>query len=443
MNLKPIIPVFGKDELFKKINEKINEKKVFIDDYFMVPGFNEFVFQFRQEFFKNKSNLFLPENIVIGTGYSEDAGITPEAAIYRTKMIMRSAKKHGAENITVFFPYLFYSRQELSFEDRDKILENPHRFIEDKLTQSNELKHRLSQNNNLEMLLNLNDEERIKQFPDYAREIERLQRNSRLMIGSIDSLNMLIEELYHSGMNQLITVDVHNQEETNKIFEKIYGTSEDVFYNINTTDLFSQFIKQRANELKINKDGSNIIIPALDKGCYERVIEFKKTLGYENATIIYLDKEKSLKSGKKIKETHIVKIDDPLKREELPKNYILLPIDDIGDTFSSLVKMTDKVISEYGSPSFIVASLSHAIMGKGTAYEKISENNYNVVVTNSRPNMSFHYQGIGRKKINVIDLSNIVSNILINNIFNKNYEKNEFQKINLSKTVELIPYKEI
>lgn len=442
MEFIPVAPSKGGDRLFHAIHKLINGSMYHIEDYFNEPGYNEFLPRFNPNFFKDNfgldGNKFLPEKLIVGCGYTEDKSYTVESFIERTRKIIRSGKQHGAKNISVFLPLMFGSRQEMTYEERDAILKDPHQFIEEKLQTSEDYKVRLSQGNNIDKLLKLKPEERIQEFPDYAREINRLSKNAKKMLGSIDSLNMLIEDFYNLGVNSIVTVDVHNEEATRNIVKKYYGEDEGIFYNIDSTPLFADFVMMNRGKLGVVNYGENLLIPALDKGAYEKSRKLRKLSGFKNASIAYCDKIKSNKVGGRAEKTIVVKLDDPLNRDK-PVYDVFIPPDDIGDSFNSLVNVVNACVDEFNVPVYILSPISHGVLQRGDGYNKIAENHLNIVLTNSRPNLSYHFTGRGRKNINVLDLAPVAAKVIMEFAF-KNKSLDDFSYAGMFKVLKEVSF---
>jgi len=166
------------------------------------------------------------------------------------------------------------------------------------------------------------------------------------------SAKMVADILQAVGVQQLITIDIHNP-----AIEGFYNVP---FVNVFTSELF-------ANDIKRNSKQDNAIIVSPDAGGVNRARAIAKRLDLDVAIV-----DKRREQANKIEEMRLIGDVDG-------KNAIL--VDDIADTCGTLIKCVD-LLYEKGAVS-VSAYVSHGIFS-GDALEKIkSAKLQELVVTNS------------------------------------------------------------
>jgi ribose-phosphate pyrophosphokinase len=202
----------------------------------------------------------------------------------------------------------------------------------------------------------------------YARQ------DKAFLEGEIISVGVLAQLIENFGVNEVITVDIHNEVSLS-------------YFSINTKNvtaipILAEYIK---NKVTLNK--SFIISP--DTGGITRANKFAQLL---NLPILCLKKKRD-------RETGCVSIDENIGMKVAGMNAIL--VDDMISTGESIVKAC-KVLKKQKIGN-ITVSCTHAIL-VDNAFEKIINSGVKEIIsTNSVPSIC-----------SKVDLSVILSNILVN-----------------------------
>lgn len=167
-------------------------------------------------------------------------------------------------------------------------------------------------------------------FP-YARQDKRFHSGEPI------SAKTVARSLFDSGIDRIITVDVHSEE----VFEEFGGQ----FINLSSIEVWANYLKKELN------GGYFLIAP--DKGRSKFV---KKLAGKANCDFVTFSKERSLETGE-IKELQVVQEQKIKELSEECETAILS--DDIistGGTASQAIKKLNKVFD-----GEIIAAFTHGV----------------------------------------------------------------------------------
>ena len=202
----------------------------------------------------------------------------------------------------------------------------------------------------------------------YARQ------DKAFLEGEIISVGVLAQLIENFGVNEVITVDIHNE------FSLSYFSINTK--NVTAIPILAEYIK---NKVTLNK--SFIISP--DTGGITRANKFAQLL---NLPILCLKKKRD-------RETGCVSIDENIGMKVAGMNAIL--VDDMISTGESIVKACEVLKKQ--KIANITVSCTHAIL-VDNAFEKIINSGVKEIIsTNSVPSIC-----------SKVDLSVILSNILVN-----------------------------
>jgi ribose-phosphate pyrophosphokinase len=202
----------------------------------------------------------------------------------------------------------------------------------------------------------------------YARQ------DKAFLEGEIISVGVLAQLIENFGVNEVITVDIHNEVSLS-------------YFSINTKNVTAIPILAEYIKNKVTLDKSFIISP--DTGGITRANKFAQLL---NLPILCLKKKRD-------RETGCVSIDENIGMKVAGMNAIL--VDDMISTGESIVKAC-KVLKKQKIGN-ITVSCTHAIL-VDNAFEKIINSGVKEIIsTNSVPSIC-----------SKVDLSVILSNILVN-----------------------------
>jgi ribose-phosphate pyrophosphokinase len=202
----------------------------------------------------------------------------------------------------------------------------------------------------------------------YARQ------DKAFLEGEIISVGVLAQLIENFGVNEVITVDIHNEVSLS-------------YFSINTKNVTAIPILAEYIKNKVTLDKSFIISP--DTGGITRDNKFAQLL---NLPILCLKKKRD-------RETGCVSIDENIGMKVAGMNAIL--VDDMISTGESIVKAC-KVLKKQKIGN-ITVSCTHAIL-VDNAFEKIINSGVKEIIsTNSVPSIC-----------SKVDLSVILSNILVN-----------------------------
>jgi ribose-phosphate pyrophosphokinase len=202
----------------------------------------------------------------------------------------------------------------------------------------------------------------------YARQ------DKAFLEGEIISVGVLAQLIENFGVNEVITVDIHNEVSLS-------------YFSINTKNVTAIPILAEYIKNKVTLDKSFIISP--DTGGITRANKFAQLL---NLPILCLKKKRD-------RETGCVSIDENIGMKVAGMNAIL--VDDMISTGESIVKAC-KVLKKQKIGN-ITVSCTHAIL-VDNAFEKIINAGVKEIIsTNSVPSIC-----------SKVDLSVILSNILVN-----------------------------
>jgi len=202
----------------------------------------------------------------------------------------------------------------------------------------------------------------------YARQ------DKAFLEGEIISVGVLAQLIENFGVNEVITVDIHNEVSLS-------------YFSINTKNVTAIPILAEYIKNKVTLDKSFIISP--DTGGITRANKFAQLL---NLPILCLKKKRD-------RETGCVSIDENIGMKVAGMNAIL--VDDMISTGESIVKAC-KVLKKQKIGN-ITVSCTHAIL-VDNAFEKIINSGVKEIIsTNSIPSIC-----------SKVDLSVILSNILVN-----------------------------
>jgi ribose-phosphate pyrophosphokinase len=202
----------------------------------------------------------------------------------------------------------------------------------------------------------------------YARQ------DKAFLEGEIISVGVLAQLIENFGVNEVITVDIHNE----------FSLS---YFSINTKNVTAIPILAEYIKNKVTLDKSFIISP--DTGGITRANKFAQLL---NLPILCLKKKRD-------RETGCVSIDENIGMKVAGMNAIL--VDDMISTGESIVKACEVLKKQ--KIGNITVSCTHAIL-VDNAFEKIINSGVKEIIsTNSVPSIC-----------SKVDLSVILSNILVN-----------------------------
>ena len=202
----------------------------------------------------------------------------------------------------------------------------------------------------------------------YARQ------DKAFLEGEIISVGVLAQLIENFGVNEVITVDIHNEVSLS-------------YFSINTKNVTAIPILAEYIKNKVTLDKSFIISP--DTGAITRANKFAQLL---NLPILCLKKKRD-------RETGCVSIDENIGIKVAGMNAIL--VDDMISTGESIVKACEVLKKQ--KIGNITVSCTHAIL-VDNAFEKIINSGVKEIIsTNSVPSIC-----------SKVDLSVILSNILVN-----------------------------
>jgi len=202
----------------------------------------------------------------------------------------------------------------------------------------------------------------------YARQ------DKAFLEGEIISVGVLAQLIENFGVNEVITVDIHNEVSLS-------------YFSINTKNVTAIPILAEYIKNKVTLDKSFIISP--DTGGITRANKFAQLL---NLPILCLKKKRD-------RETGCVSIDENIGMKVAGMNAIL--VDDMISTGESIVKACEVLKKQ--KIGNITVSCTHAIL-VDNAFEKIINSGVKEIIsTNSIPSIC-----------SKVDLSVILSNILVN-----------------------------
>ena len=202
----------------------------------------------------------------------------------------------------------------------------------------------------------------------YARQ------DKAFLEGEIISVGVLAQLIENFGVNEVITVDIHNEVSLS-------------YFSINTKNVTAIPILAEYIKNKVTLDKSFIISP--DTGGITRANKFAQLL---NLPILCLKKKRD-------RETGCVSIDENIGIKVAGMNAIL--VDDMISTGESIVKACEVLKKQ--KIGNITVSCTHAIL-VDNAFEKIINSGVKEIIsTNSIPSIC-----------SKVDLSVILSNILVN-----------------------------
>jgi ribose-phosphate pyrophosphokinase len=202
----------------------------------------------------------------------------------------------------------------------------------------------------------------------YARQ------DKAFLEGEIISVGVLAQLIENFGVNEVITVDIHNEVSLS-------------YFSINTKNVTAIPILAEYIKNKVTLDKSFIISP--DTGGITRANKFAQLL---NLPILCLKKKRD-------RETGCVSIDENIGMKVAGMNAIL--VDDMISTGESIVKACEVLKKQ--KIGNITVSCTHAIL-VDNAFEKIINAGVKEIIsTNSVPSIC-----------SKVDLSVILSNILVN-----------------------------
>ena len=202
----------------------------------------------------------------------------------------------------------------------------------------------------------------------YARQ------DKAFLEGEIISVGVLAQLIENFGVNEVITVDIHNEVSLS-------------YFSINTKNVTAIPILAEYIKNKVTLDKSFIISP--DTGGITRANKFAQLL---NLPILCLKKKRD-------RETGCVSIDENIGMKVAGMNAIL--VDDMISTGESIVKACEVLKKQ--KIGNITVSCTHAIL-VDNAFEKIINSGVKEIIsTNSVPSIC-----------SKVDLSVILSNILVN-----------------------------
>jgi ribose-phosphate pyrophosphokinase len=202
----------------------------------------------------------------------------------------------------------------------------------------------------------------------YARQ------DKAFLEGEIISVGVLAQLIENFGVNEVITVDIHNEVSLS-------------YFSINTKNVTAIPILAEYIKNKVTLDKSFIISP--DTGGITRANKFAQLL---NLPILCLKKKRD-------RETGCVSIDENIGMKVAGMNAIL--VDDMISTGESIVKACEVLKKQ--KIGNITVSCTHAIL-VDNAFEKIINSGVKEIIsTNSVPSIC-----------SKVDLSIVLSNILVN-----------------------------
>jgi len=202
----------------------------------------------------------------------------------------------------------------------------------------------------------------------YARQ------DKAFLEGEIISVGVLAQLIENFGVNEVITVDIHNEVSLS-------------YFSINTKNVTAIPILAEYIKNKVTLDKSFIISP--DTGAITRANKFAQLL---NLPILCRKKKRE-------RETGCVSIDENIGMKVAGMNAIL--VDDMISTGESIVKACEVLKKQ--KIGNITVSCTHAIL-VDNAFEKIINSGVKEIIsTNSVPSIC-----------SKVDLSVILSNILVN-----------------------------
>lgn len=191
--------------------------------------------------------------------------------------------------------------------------------------------------------------------------------------GEIVSHKVILDLIYHSGINSILTLNVHNKE----VYEKLNQDLEK--YNLNVIPLLVEYLRELPSK--------NWFIVGPDEGIKDNVIDVAKGL---NVSYAFMKKNRD-------PYTHQIELEDTGFECE---NKDVLLIDDVITSGGTAIKAAELIIKK--KPASLTFFSIHAL-SKSEVFEKLKAVGVTEIIsTNTIP----------RTDISQIDVSSLISNFI-------------------------------
>ncbi len=249
----------------------------------------------------------------------------------------------------------------------------------------------------------------------YTAEADEISDGKRRKLGKMQgqpfNLEVVIRGFHNAGIKRVLTLDRHSSA-TDRIYGEVYKSSpEQVLFNLNSVPIFVNYLLRSG--IALERDGSNLVIVAPDKGAKDAIESFYDMLGMPKTSRVHCNKYRQAPNDPRKLEAEVT-----WKSENFCgiDGKIVVALDDKGDTFGTLQKTLVEGLAEYGRPKQIHAMLSHMLFSTRGAYELVEDNKINVHGSNSHPNMTFKKDEPGVGQITVLDFTPYFAWALANHV---------------------------
>ena len=211
-------------------------------------------------------------------------------------------------------------------------------------------------------------ESNILVAPDlpYSRQ-DRSPRNDMKLSGQPFSALVLARALHASGIDQVLTMHVHN-EKVRDLYAEVWGKPKDeLVFNLDPAPLIAHYLLSQESSLEIADEGRNIVFVGPDKGAMPFVIEVMRWMNLPNAAHIYCKKNRGRPNDK---DKVFITIEHTSDNFEGFDGKIVITLDDIADTCGTIEKTNQDIFvnGDQGRPKGTIYYFTHPVLA-GRDYE--------------------------------------------------------------------------
>ena len=261
----------------------------------------------------------------------------------------------------------------------------------------------------------------------YSRQDRGVDEDPKKMLGEANTAKLYAELLNVSGVDETITIHVHNIR-VKQYHNQIGGGDKKRIFDIWPASIVAHYLLTKSS-LEIKNQGENIVIISPDSGAQPFVKKVKEHMFLKNASMLYLNKARKSPNNPKA-----VVIDNPkLAGADTLNGKTGILFDDIIDTGGTFLKIIDWLLNTSSDHSLgmlekMIVYFTHPVMA-GKSYENIQnriskkQKVMEFIVLNTRPfivnNRTFRF----KKNSTVIRISNLFGDIIIRHSRGENLEK--------------------
>lgn len=403
--------------LFEKVNSLLNNEFELEDLRILAPPFDDFSDKItvsnpdvegRVYVDKQKLDIvdYTDKNVYVATTLSNEA--KSEKQILDQQRLIEIALKKNANKVIALSNYFYYARA-----DGESL---------DLLSRYNKLR------------------ENGKKIPD------KLFNKIKQRVNSTDDLEIYIKNIMIAGIDAIIAVDLHNEDDVMKFATETnnrFSLSNDMnkfLYNLDTLPLFVHHIKYGLSQYTgINFKLEDMVFSSTDEGSEKRNQRAVSLVDVPKLGEIYCKKVKEEKEDGNF--DYIVKVDKSNNIKSL-NGKLLVIFDDCAGSFSTISNTVKAVTKQFGKPDYVLACISHPTIYSVDAFRNIRKNKINILTTNTRPNIAYH-GGRDFKYISTMDIAPYLHRVIVDCIGTPGEETKIFNEVfnfnstNLKKASEL------